>query len=448
MATLISISRRIAILFLVLLSFFNCKSTKEQTTGWSYNEPVSDDFDKPQSNLKKLPKLAAKYFKDMILIREGSFTMGRIAGINPLDQDSTLLQTFIPRRVTISSFYISDHEVTNEEYREFVYSVRDTLLARKGLKQISNDSLFYMSISGLVAIYPDTLVWTKDFPYTYNEPIVNYYFTHPAYNNYPVVGISWLQANAYCLWRTNQMNEAIIKSGGTIEDTYPSFRLPSEAEWEYAALSHDIKKDETRIFNVRIFPWDGYKLTDKNGKYRANFGPIKDQNGLWIKEFGEEIPIKNTKMYDFIYTSPVKYFGANLFKLYDMAGNVAEWTSDAARIISFEDLISNDDKISASDDLETAMAKIIKRKKERNYPGADSTGKYNERIIKEEALLEMHDAKIIEACKEARIVKGGSWANGPTYMICGRREAYPENKGSSRIGFRVAMIKVGKFPTN
>jgi formylglycine-generating enzyme len=432
-------------LIIVVLMFDNCKSTKERTTGWNYNDPTKENFENISSKQKKLSKSAAEYFEGMVLIKGGTFTMGRTDMPNPHDDDSTLLQSSLARRVTVSDFYICQHEVTNAEYRQFIKSVRDTLLYIKGLKQISNDQLVYLFNGDLVPIYPDTTVWEKDFPNSYNEPYVNFYFTHPAYDDYPVVGVSWLQANAYCQWRTKLLNETILKSGGKFGDLYPSFRLPTEAEWEYAALSPDNKKDETKVFDVKLFPWEGYKLTDKKGNYRANFGPITDKNGFSVKEFSEEIPIKKTKFCDFIYTSPIKYFNPNAFKLYDIAGNVAEWTADVARVITFEDFLKDEDKIKASDNLDDAVKKIIRRKTEGHYPGADSTGKYNETLVKKIALLELHDAKIIEANKEARIVKGGSWATGPAYMLCGRREAFPESKGCSHIGFRVAMIKVGNL---
>jgi len=121
-----------------------------------------------------------------------------------------------------------------------------------------------------------------------------------------------------------------------------------------------------------------------------------------------------------------------------MAGNVA-------RIISDDDFFNKENSINSSDNLDSAMAKIARRKMAARYSEIDSIGTLNEYIIKNQALLEIHDAQIIEKNKQARIVKGGSWATGPAYMLCGRREVFPQDKGSSRIGFRLAMIKLGNL---
>jgi formylglycine-generating enzyme len=116
------------VLIIILLAFENCKSTKEQTTGWNYKDSTKENFENISSKQKKLPKSAAKFFEGMVLINGGTFTMGRTDIPNPLDVDSTLLQSSLARRVTVSDFYICQHEVTNAEYRQFIKSVRDTLL--------------------------------------------------------------------------------------------------------------------------------------------------------------------------------------------------------------------------------------------------------------------------------------------------------------------------------
>ncbi|QCX53557.1 gliding motility lipoprotein GldK [Elizabethkingia sp. JS20170427COW] len=155
-----------------------------------------------------------------------------------------------------------------------------------------------------VAIYPDTTVWIKDFNYAYNEPLFNQYFWHKAYANYPVVGVTWSQANAYANFKTKlktDYNRSLKKR----KQKPMAFRLPTEAEWEYAARGG--KQNAT-------YPWGGPYLTDDRGCYLANFKP---KRGNYIED---------EKKGTYLYTAPVKKFPKNGYGLYDMAGNVAEWT--------------------------------------------------------------------------------------------------------------------------
>lgn len=148
-----------------------------------------------------------------------------------------------------------------------------------------------------VPIYPDTLVFMKYYSATYNEPIMQRYFTHPAFKNYPVVGVNWDQATAFCHWRTLIVNSQLQKYG-----SYPleDYRLPTEKEWEYAARGGN---------DNFIYPWG-----DQDLKNRCNFvGTASDK------------------------TTPVGIYAANNYGLYDMSGNVAEWTSN-----SFD---NNDNKV-------------------------------------------------------------------------------------------------------
>ncbi|QDP86025.1 gliding motility lipoprotein GldK [Chryseobacterium sp. SNU WT5] len=155
-----------------------------------------------------------------------------------------------------------------------------------------------------IAVYPDTTVWLKDFNYAYNEPLYEGYFWHNAYKAYPVVGVTWDQARAFCNYRSkmkSDYNEALKKK----KQKAMAFRLPTEAEWEYAAKGG--KENAT-------YPWGGPYLQDDRGCYLANFKP---KRGNYIED---------EKKGTYTYTAPVKQFAKNGFGLYDMAGNVAEWT--------------------------------------------------------------------------------------------------------------------------
>lgn len=153
----------------------------------------------------------------------------------------------------------------------------------------------------IVNIYPDTTVWVNDFENSNNDRYVRTYFSHAGYDQYPVVGVSWEQANAYCRWRTDFLRRSMGKEGADIEP----FRLPTEAEWEYAARAG---------INENRYPWDGdLTLSDDRGCFYANFKP---NDGNYVKD-------------GHIITSKVGTFAPNDYGLYDMAGNVSEWTSTA-----------------------------------------------------------------------------------------------------------------------
>ena len=153
----------------------------------------------------------------------------------------------------------------------------------------------------IVNVYPDTTVWVNDFENAYNEPYVRMYFSHGGYSEYPVVGVSWDQANAFCNWRTDYLKRALGKEGVYVEP----YRLPTEAEWEYAARAGE---------NDNMFPWEGdLPISEDKGCFYANFKP---NDGNYVKD-------------GHLITSRVGTYSPNDFGLYDMAGNVSEWTSTA-----------------------------------------------------------------------------------------------------------------------
>lgn len=152
----------------------------------------------------------------------------------------------------------------------------------------------------IVNVYPDTTCWINDFNNSYNEPYTRMYFSHAGYNNYPVVGVSWEQANAFTNWRTDFLKRSLGKEGVYIEP----FRLPTEAEWEYAARAGN---SETP------YPWEETLPYDERGCFYANFKPM---DGDYVRD-------------GHVITSPVGTYSPNDFGLYDMAGNVSEWTSTA-----------------------------------------------------------------------------------------------------------------------
>ncbi len=152
-----------------------------------------------------------------------------------------------------------------------------------------------------VHVYPDTLVWIHDFTYSYNEPMAEMYFWHPAYDDYPVVGVTWKQAKAFSIWRTNYLNEHLARRG---QGYVQNYRLPLESEWEYAARGG---------IPLSMYPWGGPYTRNMEGCFLANFKPMR---GNYTDD-------------GWLYTAPVASFEPNDYGLYDMSGNVAEWTENA-----------------------------------------------------------------------------------------------------------------------
>lgn len=150
-------------------------------------------------------------------------------------------------------------------------------------------------------IYPDTLAWVHDFTYAFSEPMTQNYFWHPAYDNYPVVGVSWQQARAFSIWRSGLKRAFHMEEGSAFWNEY---RLPSEAEWEWAARGG---------LDLSTYPWGGPYVRNSNGCFLANFKPLR---GNYIDDGG-------------FHTLIVGHFAPNDFGLYDMAGNVAEWCDDS-----------------------------------------------------------------------------------------------------------------------
>jgi gliding motility-associated lipoprotein GldK len=225
---------------------------------------------------------------DMVPVKAGTFWMGQS------DEDIAFTQSSLNKQITISEFFMDKYEVSNNKYRQFLESVKNgdldagTPSTLKDPPQLNYDEL-----------KPDTTVWSTSFSYHYGDPLMEFYFDHPAFDNYPVVGISYDQALKYAQWRTYYQN-----SRDESDFDGSKFRLPSEAEWEYAAKGG---KD------VAKYPWGGPYLKNKRGCLMANFKPGR---GNYIDD-------------GFAYSAPVDVFAPNGFGLYNMSGNVAEWVLDA-----------------------------------------------------------------------------------------------------------------------
>ena len=389
----------------------------------------------------------------MLYIPMGSYLMG------PNDQDVPFASTTKAKTVSVQAFYIDETEITNNEYRQFVYWVRDSIAhrilgdegfdehfitenyygdqefdpphinwyerirwnepderealeqmflpeyerfygrreldtrkldfeyfwidfkdaARKGgpgapLRQrgMTDRSIFIKR--DVINVYPDTLCWIHDFTYSFNEPMTNMYYWHPAYDEYPLVGVTWKQARAFSIWRTHLFNNFLQESGGVyVQD----FRLPTESEWEYAARGG---------LDLSPYPWGGPYIRNSRGCFLANFKPLR---GNYIDDGG-------------FHTVPVLSYSPNDYGLYCMAGNVAEWTSNA-----YDE--------SAYDFAHDLNMDYVYEAKENDPP-----------VLKR------------------KVIRGGSWKDIGYYIQTSTRTYEYQDSAKCYIGFRNVMSYLGR----
>lgn len=333
-----------------------CSREASNSTGWDYNNPSQGGF-------QRVPFVDQETGPGLILVEGGTFTMGRS------EEDVMYDWNNRPARVTVSSFYMDQTEVTNFHWLEYLYWIDRAYGETYPL--VYKNAL------------PDTLCWRS--PLAFNEKYVEYYLRHPAYRDYPVVGVSWLQANDYCKWRTDRVNEYILIREGVLDwnidqqddrtfntEAYyvgqyeeavlknvtdldpsnrngkklgtrivrmedgillPRYRLPTEAEWEYAALGliGNLEAGTENITDRRFYPWNGHWVRQDNaeftGQIRANF----------VRGRGDYMGVAGSLNDGADVTAPVESYWPNDFGLYHMAGNVSEWVLDTYRPLTSED---------------------------------------------------------------------------------------------------------------
>ncbi len=491
--------KNLAILLTSVVLFASCKGKglfkkkpeKSDVTGWNYNDKDMGSYQVSKSQEQGSGP-------GLVFVQGGTFTMGQT------EEDIMGDWNNIPRRVTVPAFYIDRTEVANVHYREYIHWLSRVFdpEADPGNQLILNAAL------------PDTLVWRSEL--SYNEPMVEYYFRHPGFNDYPVVGVTWRQAYDFCLWRSDRVNEGILMNKGfankqgiqgqqqennfttksyllglyqaapgkvdkkdklispmgtprttvNMEDgiLLPDYRLPFEAEWEYAAYGYinqnprpstkEGKRGEELISNKQVYPW------------AQNYNGLRDtRHGSWQGQFlanfkrgsGDNAGVAGGLNDRAIYTAPVNSFYANGFGIFNMAGNVSEWVSDVFRPLTLLDaddvspfrgnqymkLYKNDVGEAEIDSLGRVKMVAVtdqESKDRRNYQRGNVINYLDGDSVSQSSYGYGLTTLVSD---KSRVYKGGSWNDRAYWLSPGTRRYLEEDQASSTIGFRCAMDRMG-----
>lgn len=328
------------------------------------------------------------------------FIQGGRAVLGSQEEDVMAFRDNMERTVSIANFYMDETEISNNDFREFLFDMK---------KKVSADSLLKLE--------PAENVWSGAM--SFNDMYQSYYFRFPGFNFYPVAGVSWSQAKTYSKWRTEFVQD-LIRKERELDSTFTKaqliergvaladFRLPTEGEWEYAAKAMIGTQylDENQEYG-RIYPWDGrgvrnpynVKRKGKQGDFLANFKRGRGDYGGISGNQTNDGSIILTNVYD---------MAPNDFGLYHMAGNMNEWVQDVYRPLSFMDF----------DDLNP--------------------------VRKDGALDDISNYETSMLSDDLRVYKGGSWKDVAYWLAPGTRRFMHQDSATNNIGFRCAMISIGE----
>jgi sulfatase modifying factor 1 len=470
------------------------KHEKSDVTGWNYNDKKMGGYQVAKSKEQGLGP-------GLVFVQGGTFTMGQT------EEDVMGTWDNVPRRVSVPSFYIDRTEVANVHYREYLYWLTRVF--------DPSDPVNQPILEGAM---PDTLVWRSEL--SYNEPLVEFYFRHPGFNDYPVVGVTWKQASDFALWRSDRVNEGILLEKGyvspqgiqgqqgsnnfttksyllelytavpgktatsrknplktstgtprakvSMEDglLLPDYRLPFEAEWEYAAYGlinqnprpsrKEGKRGEELQSNKQIYPWS------------QNVNGLRDtRHGSWQGQFlanfkrgaGDNAGVAGGLNDRAFYTAEVQSFFPNGFGIYNMAGNVSEWVQDVYRPMStldFDDMPApfrgnKYQKLYKNADGEAEINDTTGRVRMVDVTDAESK---NRRNYQRGNVINFLDGDTLSQASygygittlvsdKSRVYKGGSWNDRAYWLSPGTRRYLEEDQSLSTLGFRCAMDRMG-----
>ncbi|HZH73766.1 MAG TPA: SUMF1/EgtB/PvdO family nonheme iron enzyme [Mariniphaga sp.] len=445
---------------------FRGNSDVSRTTGWEYNSEET-------GNIPYLAGYEQPTGPGLVFIQGGTFTMGRV------EEDVMYKWDNHPRRVTVASFYMDETEVSNQAYREYIHWL---------------NRVYPGDRAKINAALPDTNLWRSEL--AYNEPYVNNYFRHPAYSDYPVVGVTWNQAAEYCNWRTDRVNEKLLVDQGYLQhdntqsgenvfttETYlaglyqgtpgenpervrwedgvmlPRYRLPTEAEWEYAAYGLIGNTEGELLTDRRLYPWNGAYLRQdsrkEKGRMRANF----------VRGRGDMMGMAGALNDNADITAPVHSYEPNDFGLYCMAGNVNEWVADVYRPLSFLDVEEfqpfrgnviteyrrGDDGQLLRDEYGELVRDTIadyRNVKDGSFESLPiESGSWNAEQDRGTSDMYVSDespggfSSFIN--DEVRVYKGGSWKDRAYWLVPGTRRYLEQSNAQNDLGFRCVMDRTG-----